>query len=147
MTCPRCGRTLDESNRLVTDYCGHSKCRSCLILEESNCEECKQSSQDFLATALQTTESSFLLENRPIAQDIQKQQSMNKLKRSRTLIPSFIEIKKTASGKIVYFCRVCNKNFNSRTQQYYHIYCNDDQNKPHKCDKCEKVFYKCILFA
>ena len=39
--CPSCGSNSSSSHhRIVIDACGHSKCRKCLLVEESECSQC-----------------------------------------------------------------------------------------------------------
>ncbi|XP_003425589.1 asparagine-rich zinc finger protein AZF1 [Nasonia vitripennis] len=41
MECPSCGKpTINASTRLIKDTCGHTKCRLCLLQEESGCTIC-----------------------------------------------------------------------------------------------------------
>ncbi|XP_043494085.1 zinc finger protein 1 homolog isoform X2 [Polistes fuscatus] len=40
--CPNCGQITNASDsRLVTDSCGHTKCRMCLLNEEQGCKSCR----------------------------------------------------------------------------------------------------------
>lgn len=40
--CPQCHQQIDKQNkgRIVTETCGHSKCRNCFIKEEFGCVKC-----------------------------------------------------------------------------------------------------------
>lgn len=43
--CPRCSCEATGENRLVTESCGHLKCRLCLVADVSDCLECKVAKQ------------------------------------------------------------------------------------------------------
>ena len=41
VVCPQCGMAPTAAHqRMVIDACGHSKCRRCLLVEESGCSQC-----------------------------------------------------------------------------------------------------------
>lgn len=45
INCPLCGIKANEtSHRLIKEYCGHTKCRQCLLKEINGCSMCKQTS-------------------------------------------------------------------------------------------------------
>lgn len=44
------------------------------------------------------------------------------------------------NGDIQYNCTACRKTFRSRSQKYYHLNCNQLENKLYKCEHCDKVF-------
>ncbi|XP_059487668.1 zinc finger protein 684-like [Neocloeon triangulifer] len=45
-SCPKCKLPINnKQNRLVQDACGHTKCRMCLLNEESGCFECRQNEE------------------------------------------------------------------------------------------------------
>lgn len=43
------------------------------------------------------------------------------------------------NGEIQYNCTACHKTFRSRSQKYYHLNCNQLENKLYKCEHCDKV--------
>ncbi|KAH8381781.1 hypothetical protein KR009_000178 [Drosophila setifemur] len=108
--CPRCNCDARGENRLVTDSCGHSKCRLCLVADVSDCLECRISSQETAP---------------PQGEEIQRSITANE------------KILVTEKG---YHCTVCNKDFRSRTQQYYHRSCGDDLLKKFSCKVCGRRF-------
>ncbi|KAH8291826.1 hypothetical protein KR054_001041 [Drosophila jambulina] len=108
--CPRCCCEATGQNRLVTDSCGHTKCRLCLVADVSDCLECRVASQESGAPATQ-----------PDA-------------KPRTAADKCIVV--TDQG---YRCTVCNKDFRSRTQQYYHLACGNDLLKKFSCNECSRV--------
>ncbi|OXU26831.1 hypothetical protein TSAR_011932 [Trichomalopsis sarcophagae] len=59
MECPSCGKpTINASTRLIIDTCGHTKCRLCLLQEESGCTICNSRNLEQTAS-LQATIGSF----------------------------------------------------------------------------------------
>ncbi|CAB3379567.1 Hypothetical predicted protein [Cloeon dipterum] len=51
--CPKCELPINsKQNRLVQDTCGHTKCRICLLKEETGCLECQQSEEQLRYTEL-----------------------------------------------------------------------------------------------
>ncbi|XP_017031746.2 zinc finger protein 567 [Drosophila kikkawai] len=109
--CPRCSCEATGQNRLVTESCGHTKCRLCLVADVSDCLECRVASQESGAPAAQ-----------PDA-------------KPRTAADKCIVV--TDQG---YRCTVCNKDFRSRTQQYYHLACGNDLLKKFSCNECNRRF-------
>ncbi|KAH8310243.1 hypothetical protein KR044_000164 [Drosophila immigrans] len=109
--CPRCDCEATGQNRLVTDSCGHSKCRQCLLNDVADCLECKEATSSSQAPPERVEE-----EQLPTA--------------PRNHITS------TPQG---YHCSVCNKSFRSRTQQYYHRACGNDALKKFHCTQCNRV--------
>nr|ACO51533.1 MIP05682p [Drosophila melanogaster] len=107
--CPRCNCDATGQNRLVTDSCGHTKCRLCLVADVSDCLECR------VARSV----------------DIQETQETQ----ARTSADKRIIV--TDKG---YHCTVCNKDFRSRTQQYYHLTCGNDLLKKFNCKECGRRF-------
>ncbi|KAH8362930.1 hypothetical protein KR084_003223 [Drosophila pseudotakahashii] len=110
--CPRCNCEASGEHRLVTDSCGHTKCRPCLVADVSDCLECRVASQEQEAARVQETQEA----------------------KART--PADKHIMVTAQG---YHCSVCNKDFRSRTQQYYHLACGNDHLKKFSCKECGRV--------
>ncbi|XP_055851408.1 gastrula zinc finger protein XlCGF46.1 [Episyrphus balteatus] len=133
MICPICKKPLNNQNRLITEDCGHSKCRQCLISEVNGCEKCKQNTTIHSNEAIQTNSNDELLKTneKPL-------QKASKTKKST--IPSHIVKTQGEDNKTIYHCTICDKHFKSRTQQYYHLFCNNSSNKPFKCDECSKYF-------
>lgn len=118
--CPRCNCEANGQNRLVTDSCGHSKCRLCLLADVSDCLECK------LATQSEPSKN----------KDPPKQQEDN-VQASDTRDSSTVNhITTTPEG---FHCTVCNKTFRSRTQQYYHRACGNELLKKFPCTQCSRV--------
>ncbi|XP_020818380.1 zinc finger protein 37 [Drosophila serrata] len=109
--CARCCCETTGENRMVTDSCGHAKCRLCLVADVSDCLECRVANQESAAPAAQ-------LDAKP-----------------RTAADKCILV--TDQG---YHCTVCNKDFRSRTQQYYHLACGNDQLKKFSCNECSRRF-------
>ncbi|XP_034487651.1 zinc finger protein 271 [Drosophila innubila] len=113
--CPRCNCEATGQNRLVTDTCGHSKCRSCLLADVTDCSECKVASGISTVDVLLQPESEKQL----------------------TDTISGNHITATTQG---YYCNVCNKSFRSRTQQYYHRSCGNETLKKFGCTQCNRRF-------
>ncbi|XP_017067811.2 zinc finger protein 808 [Drosophila eugracilis] len=109
--CPRCGCEAAGENRLVTDSCGHSKCRVCLLADKTDCLECRVASQQ--------------------SERIRDRQE------SKTITSADKQIIITDQG---YHCTVCKKDFRSRTQQYYHLACGNDLLKKFSCKECGRRF-------
>ncbi|XP_032577856.1 zinc finger protein 468 [Drosophila sechellia] len=109
--CPRCNCDATGQNRLVTDSCGHAKCRLCLVADVSDCLECRVAIQE--SVEIQET------------QETQASTSADK------------RICVTDKG---YHCTVCKKDFRSRTQQYYHLTCGNDLLKKFNCKECGRRF-------
>lgn len=43
VTCPLCGIQANyTTHRLIKEYCGHSKCRECLVVELNGCSLCER---------------------------------------------------------------------------------------------------------
>ncbi|XP_030564277.1 zinc finger protein 25 isoform X2 [Drosophila novamexicana] len=115
--CPRCNCVASGQNRLVTDSCGHSKCRLCLLADVSDCSECK------------------------ITRDIPEPDA-DPPEQPVTVVKAIAHttanhITSTTQG---YHCTVCNKYFRSRTQQYYHRACGNEQLKKFHCTQCPRRF-------
>lgn len=198
--CPKCAEVVNaNSNRLITENCGHVKCRKCFLMETNGCFLClkdddikqhsdlsttrERSSEDDsggdlcidtdegntidsfdLSKAKKKTDrdkfsDSKLLE-KTIHEDLLRKSSVEPiiiledlriptksginidvelLKQKHKTLPSHI-LRIVDNGKVVYKCSVCNKIFNSRNQQYYHIYCANPGKKPFKCMTCCKAF-------
>ncbi|KAL7726829.1 hypothetical protein ACLKA6_017238 [Drosophila palustris] len=113
--CPRCNCEASGQNRLVTDSCGHNKCRTCLLADVADCLECKVASRISTDSASQQPES----ELQPIDASTAD------------------HITTTTQG---YHCNVCNKSFRSRTQQYYHRACGNEMLKKFSCTQCNRRF-------
>ncbi|XP_017119082.1 zinc finger protein 26 [Drosophila elegans] len=109
--CPRCNCEATGENRLVTDSCGHMKCRLCLVADVSDCLECRIASEQGART--------------PKQQEPKAITSADK----RIIV--------TDRG---YHCTVCKKDFRSRTQQYYHLACGNDLLKKFSCKECSRRF-------
>ncbi|XP_030371127.1 zinc finger protein 287 [Scaptodrosophila lebanonensis] len=110
-SCPRCKGETTGQNRLVTDSCGHSKCRICLIQDVTHCLECKNEAIPHAQVEYPPT---------PI-----------------TVTTLSEHITTNDDG---YHCTVCNKSFRSRTQKYYHRGCGNDQLKKYNCPQCSRRF-------
>lgn len=113
--CPRCHCEATGQNRLVTDSCGHNKCRVCLLADVSDCLECKVASR-------------IPIDDYPRQPEAELQLTQN---------TTGTHIKITAQG---YHCNVCNKSFRSRTQQYYHRTCGNETLKKFCCPQCNRRF-------
>uniref|UniRef100_A0A1A9W7D4 C2H2-type domain-containing protein n=1 Tax=Glossina brevipalpis TaxID=37001 RepID=A0A1A9W7D4_9MUSC len=124
-SCDQCGTKHTQQNRVITDSCGHQKCRHCFIKEENHCQQCADK-------PLTSVPESF------------KKDVQNSVKKSKnTELFTHIEEVYAESGAMRYHCTECNKVFSSRSQKYYHLSCNTKQQQQlHKCDKCQKVFGK-----
>ncbi|XP_017055245.1 zinc finger protein 846 [Drosophila ficusphila] len=109
--CPRCNCEATGQNRLVTDSCGHTKCRLCLVADVSDCSECRIVSQES-------------------ARIPEKQEA-------KVITSADQRILVTDQG---YHCTVCNKDFRSRTQQYYHLACGNELLKKFSCKECSRRF-------
>lgn len=109
--CPRCNCVAAGQNRLVTDSCGHNKCRLCLLADEVDCSECQ------LTRELEPAADAV---DQPV-EDV-----------------DYKHITSTTQG---YHCSVCNKSFRSRTQQYYHRSCGNEILKKFPCTLCSRVIW------
>ncbi|EDW80901.2 uncharacterized protein Dwil_GK11775 [Drosophila willistoni] len=111
--CPRCKCEASGQNRLVTDSCGHAKCRQCLLADVDDCLECKSANES------KVKEKNASQPPRP------------------TTVTTDNHIIATTQG---YHCQRCKKDFRSRTQQYYHRFCGNEQLKKYSCQECKRVF-------
>ncbi|KAH8306414.1 hypothetical protein KR018_010775 [Drosophila ironensis] len=107
--CPRCNCEATGENRLITESCGHSKCRQCLVADVSDCLECRLAKQ--------------------------KSAPAEAVAAERTAVDRRILV--TERG---FHCTVCKRDFRSRTQQYYHKTCGDEQSKKFVCQECGRRF-------
>ncbi|XP_060649366.1 zinc finger protein 454 [Drosophila nasuta] len=116
--CPRCNCEATGQNRLVTDSCGHSKCRQCLLNDVADCLECNEATNNTIEvpqdTEIPAVESQLSHDESPAS-----------------------HITVTEQG---YHCSVCNKSFRSRTQQYYHRACGNEALKQFACTLCDRRF-------
>lgn len=133
MACPNCMKPLNYQNRLITEDCGHSKCRLCLIAEANGCEKCNQKK----INSFETQRSNAI---RYEEQNPEPNSSKKILKKQKSKIPSHVVKISGDDNEVFYHCTICDKRFKSRTQQYYHLFCNNTSKKPFKCDKCFKTF-------
>ncbi|EDW16791.2 zinc finger protein 845 [Drosophila mojavensis] len=108
--CPRCNCVASGQNRLVTDSCGHNKCRLCLLADEVACSECQ------LTRELEPAADA-------VGQPVEN-----------------VDYKHITSTTQGYHCSVCNKSFRSRTQQYYHRSCGNEILKKFPCTQCSRRF-------
>ncbi|KAH8407003.1 hypothetical protein KR222_003740, partial [Zaprionus bogoriensis] len=120
--CPRCDCEATGQNRLVTDSCGHNKCRLCLLADVADCLECKAA----VEVEQRCNEATQQPEPDPDAE----------LEAVATGCTAS-HITSTAAG---YHCGVCNKSFRSRTQQYYHRACGNELLKRFPCTQCSRRF-------
>ncbi|XP_068155333.1 zinc finger protein 28 [Drosophila tropicalis] len=111
--CPRCKCEANGQNRLVTDSCGHAKCRQCLLADVDDCLECKSAKES------EVKEINASQPPRPITATTDN------------------HIIATGQG---YHCQRCKKDFRSRTQQYYHRFCGNEQLKKYSCQECKRLF-------
>jgi len=116
--CPRCNCEATGENRLVTDSCGHTKCRLCLVADVSDCLECRVARQEEERARIQQTK-----------------------EKERTPADKCIIV--TDKG---YHCTVCKKDFRSRTQQYYHLACGWPMRNAHNKRRLLSLFLTIIQF-
>ncbi|XP_032596700.1 zinc finger protein 391 [Drosophila grimshawi] len=117
--CPRCNCEATGQNRLVTDSCGHSKCRACLLADISDCLECQ-----------------LLTRRIPVATDAAAQSAEN----ATTIVAGVASDNHISSTGQGWHCTVCNKSLRSRTQQYYHRSCGNELLKKFHCALCSRRF-------
>lgn len=137
--CPQCNCTLKSpSCRLIQDTCGHYKCRLCLLKDEDNCSLCvndntKDDTKNHSSvikyenshTAVITYKSSSDINgnaNDEKADDI-KQENIELNKRFYQTLPIPNHISASNEVPIVYTCKICGRQFKTRSHIKYHQYC------------------------
>lgn len=172
--CPECDKQTNLTNhRLITDACGHQKCRQCIIIQEVNgCIQCEKVPPDVRSITIQPPTPS----NEPTVIDCnltplrintaipdansldsiksehtgnlnekrQKEQTSN---RKRFIVPNYILTHSIQNDEkniteVIYECTKCNRKFRSKNQRRYHSFCDENMDKPHKCDECPRGFKK-----
>ncbi|XP_067625812.1 oocyte zinc finger protein XlCOF6 [Eurosta solidaginis] len=134
--CPRCGTlSTENANRLVTDSCGHRKCRRCLLADDE-CIECLQNSKHPNASLKATKESDAL----PAANTDEIKNAKKKGRKAVSMPSHILQIQSDRESSKHYYCTRCDKKFTSRSQQYYHLACGNDAEKKYKCQQCDKAF-------
>ncbi|XP_055906998.1 zinc finger protein OZF [Eupeodes corollae] len=136
IVCPVCSKTINNQNRLITEDCGHSKCRQCLISEDNGCEQCKKNNTN-LSNDSEPTNQENIVDDNPKSSSIPTERGS---KSRRSKIPSHIVKTHNNDNELLYHCTICDKRFKSRTQQYYHLFCNNSSSKPFKCNECNSNF-------
>ncbi|XP_053946881.1 zinc finger protein OZF [Anastrepha ludens] len=142
--CPRCGVLVTETaNRLVTDSCGHRKCRRCLLTDDE-CMECLQQMQcDIKNKTIQIIDSNTVAECK-VAPEVNigvVAKNFTKKGRKVASMPTHIcRVANDSDAGMHYYCTRCCRKFTSRSQQYYHLTCGSDASKKYKCQHCDKAF-------
>ncbi|XP_055373805.1 zinc finger protein 415 [Condylostylus longicornis] len=120
-SCSSCFCAITNKNRLIIESCGHTKCRSCFINEESSCKQCIVINSEIK-----------VVENIVISPELSQPES-----KSKTLKQHIVNIGDQ------YKCTICDKIFRSRQQQYYHLHCDKpEESRPFKCGECFRGFSK-----
>ena len=66
VVCPQCGMAPTAAQqRMVIDACGHSKCRRCLLVEESGCSQCLLAATAGQVIEIIKTRTQYSRPNRP----------------------------------------------------------------------------------
>ncbi|XP_017472266.1 PREDICTED: zinc finger protein 26 [Rhagoletis zephyria] len=142
--CPRCGILVTENaNRLVTDSCGHRKCRQCLLADDE-CMECQlQQRNDLNNITSHSIDADIVTEAEaaPVEKNDIVVKTSKKKGRKTVALPAHIRQEENDSNSGVhYHCTKCDRKFTSRSQQYYHLTCGSNASKKYKCLQCDKAF-------
>ncbi|CAD6993217.1 unnamed protein product [Ceratitis capitata] len=117
-SCPLCGVLLiGKANRLVTDSCGHRKCRSCLLAHDE-CTECLNQEQNI--------------------SDSKKNINIVFEESQNLLSDNYMVTKKKVERP-----SQCHRTYNEWIMiqtTYYHLNCGKVDSKKYKCQQCEKAF-------
>ncbi|XP_011304201.1 zinc finger protein 577 [Fopius arisanus] len=149
--CPNCGKqTSSPRCRLITDSCGHEKCRMCLLYEEEGCKTCS----DF-QRVLSTSSSGADVQNpqdtlknpnhpsspvpRPSAPPGGAPTPPPKVEKSKP--PDRNHIITLPGHPERYKCTLCLKIFRNKKGKCYHDVCRTGIS-PYHCPLCDKTFVK-----
>ncbi|XP_050317105.1 zinc finger protein 888 [Bactrocera neohumeralis] len=143
ISCPLCGTEIrDNVNRLVTDSCGHSKCRRCLLADDE-CSECLKPKQyNTENNTEQDADSVIVASGATVETDLNAASKTTKKKgRKVASMPTHIQrLHSDLDSGVRYYCIPCGRKFGSRSQQYYHLTCGSDASKRYMCQQCDKTF-------
>ncbi|XP_011182588.1 zinc finger protein 28 [Zeugodacus cucurbitae] len=141
--CPLCGNEIRGNiNRLVTDSCGHSKCRRCLLADDE-CTECSKLKKCNTENNKDQTTGVDAIVAKVAVETNHNTMTKNIRKKGRKVVtmPSHIQrLSNDLDSSVRYYCTHCGKKFGSRTQQYYHLSCGSEDSKKYKCLQCAKTF-------
>ncbi|ALC47487.1 CG42726 [Drosophila busckii] len=138
--CPRCKCEATGQNRLVTDSCGHSKCRICLLADVANCLECEETA----TKPIDTDQSAPTTDNHITSTDQGYHCNVcNKSFRSRT---QQYYHRACANEMLKKFaCTQCSRRFTTRSHLKYHVE-SHNSNASYCCKQCGKTFkQQCVL--
>lgn len=169
-----CREQIDNqsTDRIVTEVCGHSKCRNCFIKEESGCVRCLSTTQppndQSESNVTKVSDNGEIIHHVAAISKFDRGTGRSNPKDIRILEDVIIKpstndgfeyprlkepakfkypvhiIRHLVEGKLEFECTICKKVFRSKSNRKYHLYCDDSVEKPFNCSKCSKVTFKLI---
>ncbi|KAH8276191.1 hypothetical protein KR026_004039 [Drosophila bipectinata] len=140
--CPRCSCEATGENRLVTESCGHLKCRLCLVADVSDCLECKVAKQKSAPEQADATQRTSLDQKILVTDHGYHCTVCKKDFRSRTHQYYHLSCGDDLLKK--FSCKECSRRFATRSHLRYHMN-NHDQSSNHSCHICGKKFQQLVV--
>lgn len=139
-TCPQCKNTLKTpSCRLIQDTCGHQKCRLCLLKDEDKCGLCIEPDNSPVHNSVIKYENNHTAviafkgsndvngnsngKNGVISSNVKGQDKSEGNKHFYQTLPIPNHITVTSEVPIIYTCKICGRQFKTRSHIRYHQYC------------------------
>ncbi|XP_026843871.1 zinc finger protein 28 [Drosophila persimilis] len=163
--CPRCDCEATGQNRLVTDSCGHTKCRLCLVADVSDCLECTNKetvSPKKISNAKMTADKRITITDQGYHCTVCKKDFRSRTQQyyhltcGNDLLKKFCckqcnrrfathsHLKYHQNNHVSlskYSCSICGKKFKQPNVLQRHMRIHN--NEQHACDHCHKVF-RCL---
>ncbi|KAI8046269.1 hypothetical protein M5D96_002471, partial [Drosophila gunungcola] len=131
--CPRCNCEATGENRLVTDSCGHMKCRLCLVADVSDCLECRIASEESARTPKQQESKAITSADKRIVVTDRGYHC------TRFATRSHLKYHLSSHAKLPeHSCNACGKRFKQPVVLQRHMLTHSQEQ--HVCPHCEKVF-------
>ncbi|BFF92444.1 zinc finger protein 600 [Drosophila madeirensis] len=135
--CPRCDCEATGQNRLVTDSCGHTKCRLCLVADVSDCLECRlankeQVSPKKISNVRTTADKRITITDQGYHCTVCKKDFRSRTQQYYHLSCGNDLLKK-------FCCKQCNRRFATHSHLKYHLN-NHVSNSKYSCSICRKKF-------
>lgn len=143
--CCICSRNSGQSNnRIIIETCGHQKCWECLIKEENGCSLCSKNGQECgdSASAIPSSSGSDGGDGKCAENDEHEEGGIDCALTADIIQDAshIITIADHVDGTVRYKCTICQKQFKSRNNCKYHLFCDKSRSKPFQCNQCGKQF-------